>query len=671
MPLMHRTIYHSQDGPALMNATDTVFLDWLGSRGGRHGQIDLDLIGREGNYAEVGGNFRARIDSLEVGEGTASRYSAIAVSDHGTYSTHMTTVRDGDGAWVQLDVHAPHQNSMFHAPRIPSLLVNRASDEDIRLTTGCPAELFTPAPRRVRVNEVGDLLDEVINNEHRRTTALVAGIGPTDSYNHWSRLFETWFSFSQGVATLWLLDGEATEEFNSLVEKEYQVYPRSIHSFQPLADTDDPEDARRHRWFSAHDLYENNGTKRNLSRLYHLARVTALKQKPAQVILDAERKLANRATQLQFRQGVEDSPFQDRIRNLRSTWPTVPGSTPAETDPDTAIPAPEPVSRPAPQKPRPPATTGRHTPALPSRIRPTQPVPPAPTPPPAPAPEKPREDTSVDRIRQIDAMMRDFCGTIDFTPDENLSLDDLMLEVFDRFWKGNKAVENAERIVAEKDREIADLEDDNSVLQQAWDEAIEDNGALNVEFAESQRRIQFYSRQLQELSAPASAYELPEVEAPNSVTTVLAWLQKKKLPHVVFTGEEKKARDLDNRPNSESIARICWDFLVTLNDYAGQCTTGHTSVRTYIDNEETIAHRSKFASSETNAVKGNDTFRNARTLRVPTSIDSEGRIPMYAHYRLANDGGKSPRLHYHDATKEDGRIYVGYIGEHLPSPMTT
>lgn len=268
-------------------------------------------------------------------------------------------------------------------------------------------------------------------------------------------------------------------------------------------------------------------------------------------------------------------------------------------------------------------------------------------------------------------MMREFCGTIDFTPDADLTLDDLMLEVFDRFWKDNRALKNAERIVAEKDQEIGELEDDNSSLQQAWDEAAADNGELNVQFAESQRRIQFYSRQLQELSAPASAYDFPNVETPNSIATVLEWIRREKLPRVVFTGDSKKAKELDDRPNSESIARVCWDFLLTLNDYAGQCRTGHTSVRTYIDNVETLAHPLKFASSETNALKGNAAFRNARTLKVPTEINPEGRIPMYAHYKLANDGGKSPRLHYHDATKQDGKIYVGYIGEHLPSRMTT
>lgn len=54
-------------------------------------------------------------------------------------------------------------------------------------------------------------------------------------------------------------------------------------------------------------------------------------------------------------------------------------------------------------------------------------------------------------------MMREFCDTIDFTPDADLPLDDLMLKVFDRFWKGNSAIKDAERIVAVKGQQIDEL----------------------------------------------------------------------------------------------------------------------------------------------------------------------------------------------------------------------
>ncbi|NLZ57720.1 MAG: hypothetical protein GX898_05365 [Corynebacterium sp.] len=59
-----------------------------------------------------------------------------------------------------------------------------------------------------------------------------------------------------------------------------------------------------------------------------------------------------------------------------------------------------------------------------------------------------------------------------------------------------------------------------------------------------------------------------------------------------------------------------------------------------------------------------------RLLEVPEHIfPPTRRQSMWAHYRLAHEGGKAPRLHYLDA--DDGKIYIGYIGEHLVIPMTS
>ncbi|WP_156119384.1 hypothetical protein [Corynebacterium humireducens] len=665
MPLMHRSIYHSSNGSALLDATNEVFLEWLESRGRNDDPVDIDLIGREGDYVEVGAGHRARIDSVGNGDSPAVRYSQMVISENGAYSTHMTAVMEGSGAWVQFDVHAPHQNSNFHAPKIPTLLLEKAEKEGFSLTSGNGSERFTPAPRRVRADEVGWLLDEVINNKTRQTTALVAGMRTDDNYLRWSETFEKWFSFSKGVATLWLLDGEATVEFNSLVHSGYAVYSRAVHSFEPLADTNDPDDAYRHRWFSSHDLFENRDSKRNQSRLYHLSRRTALKQKSPEAVVRAEKLLNSRATQLQVHRGSEDSPFRDRIRDLRTTWPTIP-AVPSTKD------TPAPATESEKKTTEPTAPIQRHTPVLPIRPRPTPPVRPRP----AVEPKITKKSDAVPekveaREEGILATIREFCETIGLTPSDDQPADDLLLEVFDRVWKSERAVQNAERIIAEKDDEIVQLEADNQILQEAWDEAVAETGNLDLTIAESQRRIQHYSLQLQVLQAPQSAYEPPTVDLPKSMSKVLERLNRKKLQHVVFTGNAKKARDLDNRPNAEAIARVCWDFLITLDDYAKQCRDGHTSVEKYITESETLAHPSKFARSESKIVRTTDQYKQARSFKVPSEIDQSERIHMWAHYRLAQDGGKAPRLHYYDATQKNGKIYVGYIGEHLPSPMTT
>ena len=60
----------------------------------------------------------------------------------------------------------------------------------------------------------------------------------------------------------------------------------------------------------------------------------------------------------------------------------------------------------------------------------------------------------------------------------------------------------------------------------------------------------------------------------------------------------------------------------------------------------------------------------ARELPVPTYVSSTGSVFMGAHFKIAQSGLVSPRLHYYDATGIDGNVYVGYIGPHLPTKQT-
>jgi hypothetical protein len=43
---------------------------------------------------------------------------------------------------------------------------------------------------------------------------------------------------------------------------------------------------------------------------------------------------------------------------------------------------------------------------------------------------------------------------------------------------------------------------------------------------------------------------------------------------------------------------------------------------------------------------------------------------MDAHFKIARKGMVSPRIYYHDDASRTGKIYVGYIGKHLPNAHT-
>jgi hypothetical protein len=55
---------------------------------------------------------------------------------------------------------------------------------------------------------------------------------------------------------------------------------------------------------------------------------------------------------------------------------------------------------------------------------------------------------------------------------------------------------------------------------------------------------------------------------------------------------------------------------------------------------------------------------------VPRDIHPDGAIFMDAHFKIARKGLVSPRIYYHDDASRTGKIYVGYIGRHLPNAHT-
>jgi hypothetical protein len=78
----------------------------------------------------------------------------------------------------------------------------------------------------------------------------------------------------------------------------------------------------------------------------------------------------------------------------------------------------------------------------------------------------------------------------------------------------------------------------------------------------------------------------------------------------------------------------------------------------------------RYARDESEDVRNNARLSAARMFTVPEEVEPGGEVFMGAHFRIAKAGMVSPRMHYFDATAIDGKVYVGYIGPHLPTKMT-
>ncbi|HEY5854382.1 MAG TPA: hypothetical protein VIW24_10115 [Aldersonia sp.] len=66
-------------------------------------------------------------------------------------------------------------------------------------------------------------------------------------------------------------------------------------------------------------------------------------------------------------------------------------------------------------------------------------------------------------------------------------------------------------------------------------------------------------------------------------------------------------------------------------------------------------------------------LRQSRMLPVPAAVAATGLVFMGAHFfmgahcKLAQSKRISPRLHYYyNDVAKTGKVYVGYIGRHLP-----
>ncbi|WP_275291323.1 hypothetical protein [Amycolatopsis sp. La24] len=143
---------------------------------------------------------------------------------------------------------------------------------------------------------------------------------------------------------------------------------------------------------------------------------------------------------------------------------------------------------------------------------------------------------------------------------------------------------------------------------------------------------------------------------------------------VQFTGNYETVRDLDRYDTGAWAGKI-WDVFGTLDDYVQAITDGSFSgsVQHYLAHTPPGCRTfsiARHAADESDAVKSTDKLRRERIFPVPCAVDASERIFMGAHFKIAQFGQISPRLHYYNDVHRTGKVYVGYIGPHLRNLQT-
>ena len=200
---------------------------------------------------------------------------------------------------------------------------------------------------------------------------------------------------------------------------------------------------------------------------------------------------------------------------------------------------------------------------------------------------------------------------------------------------------------------------------------------------ESARSARYEAHWLRERVREEGLFRLAATPAPNDPerrppTSVAELLERVTddvvLPHLFFTLEDQTVYELaDSRKESLWVTRA-WEALLALNDYAryqfdnpGSGLGFHSYLRDPPDGYRVIPVK-RLASQESDYVRNRGKLNEKRFFRVPHEVDPTGRVPMYAHIKLDIEYGICPRLYFFPdlGPETTNRVYVGYLGRHLP-----
>ncbi|GAA3159928.1 hypothetical protein GCM10010466_58440 [Planomonospora alba] len=168
-----------------------------------------------------------------------------------------------------------------------------------------------------------------------------------------------------------------------------------------------------------------------------------------------------------------------------------------------------------------------------------------------------------------------------------------------------------------------------------------------------------------------------EVFEPTGLVEVLV-RARESLAHVVIGDTDATAArlDLEHPALCRTWAGKAWDALRALDDFAGARAAGEFAGGFYdwcahgVPGRHTIP-TGMLAMRESRSVTGTPRFSEPRTFPVPPEVDPSGRLLMEAHVKLRPVGYPAPRMYFHDDSGgATGKVWVGYLGDHLPNTRT-
>ncbi len=151
---------------------------------------------------------------------------------------------------------------------------------------------------------------------------------------------------------------------------------------------------------------------------------------------------------------------------------------------------------------------------------------------------------------------------------------------------------------------------------------------------------------------------------------VVSFARKKLQNLQINPAVEKIVSELDAYPLARAWAKKIYRSLVALNEYsAWRSSVGVSGDDFYrwLGRQDSIPPN-WVSMKESESLAADARCYRARLFPVDESVDPKGQMYMEAHVKIDHDH-PAPRIHFFDASDQEcGKIFIGYIGPHLPTP---
>jgi len=628
MAVGYRSIFSLRRGQDAVRLTAEQFRSWLALKGYRSVAVAPGVH-------DVAEHAQLVVTELHPHDGSRSlRYrltESSSAAEAGEWVTTVTVHRDGTGDdWVWVDVNAPPSTS---GPAASHERLVKDVDAADAWWTGVPhmvrailsaadahdGEMILSAqPTVVTVAEVDGLISAICD-PGRRGTALVAAPIPdvpvSGMIGHVERLTRE----CVGLSGIYVLDTGAAEKLEEAFAPSHSVPLGAVRTFLPEVDPASAVDARRHRVLLARTIAEQPpGKLAHLLGRANRSRALNLPLPPHVAQVDRLLSREEPAAVLRAIQETPPDPFARRSGDGAA------GVAPAGQAATTAV--------------REVAIAGELLTSLVSEF-------------------------------QSGASRADVPGG----PDDMTARFRELLAEGRGVLRGHREI--SRRLAALQDM-LEDVEDDRDLVRAR----LEDEQLAHAETQAELLRAKLELDRLRGILSRVGRVDQTRAAAaaaqsPGSFGELLERLDEHVLSCVIFTGDPKNALELDDFDPLGTWAAKSWDVLRVLDGYAAARRRGEFSKGVHAYLGHTPPGRPGYSpgahsTQESEPVERSPKLRKLRVFPVPSDIHPDGAIFMDAHFKIARKGLVSPRIHYHDDASRTGKIYVGYIGKHLPNAHT-